>query len=361
MRDGKRKRQLALLGAVAASCLVIAACSSGSGGSTGTPGSTGSAAAASSGTVNVNIGTSSPVKLTLPMKIGIFVGYDCASYGQVEDATMTTFAKQHNLDLTFFDSCFDQNKQFDQLQSAIADKKFNVIAVGPVVGTTICHMLSTQAPAAGILVAVYDQQLCNRWMQSGDGEWQPGTLNYISGYDSKQAIFNWFDAIVKQFGQTQNVGIIEGVPTDSLHWKIGQVLAQYKTQYPQFNVESIANTDYTAAQGYTAAKTMLAAHPNLTMIISPQSDITLGAARAIAQAGKTKTVKLVDYGGDKAVTQLMKQGQLALMIPTWPATEGIQVLQALMATAAGKTVPRVSNPKFEVITPANVNSYTPEY
>ncbi len=370
MRDGKRKIRIAFLGAVAASCLAITACSSGSSGSATSPGSagsgtstgsTGSAAAANSGTVNVNVGLPAPVKLTLPMKIGIFVGYDCASYGQVEDATMTSFAKAHNLDLTFFDSCFDQNKQFNQLQSAIADRKFNVIAVGPVVGTTICHMLSTQAPAAGIVVAVYDQQLCNRWMQSGTGEWQPGTLNYISGYDSKQAIFNWFDAIVKQFGSTQNVGIIEGVPTDSLHWKIAQVLAEYKTKYPQFNVESIANTNYTAAEGYTAAKTMLAAHPNLTMIISPQSDITLGAARAISQAGKTKSVKLIDYGGDKAVTALMKQGELALMIPTWPATEGTEVLQALMDMAAGKQVPRVTNPKFEVITPANVNSYTPEY
>jgi ABC-type sugar transport system substrate-binding protein len=359
MRDRKRKRQIAFPGAVAAFCLVIAACSSGSSASGTSAGSTGSAAG--SGSVMVNVGASASIKLTLPMKIGVFVGYDCASYGEVEDATMVSYAKAHNLDLTFFDSCFDQNKQFDQLQSAIADRKFNVIAVGPVVGTNICHMLSTQAPAADIVVAVYDQQLCNRWMQSGTGEWQPGTLNYISGYDSKQAIFNWFDAIVKQFGATQNVGIIEGVPTDSLHWKIAQVLAQYKTEYPKFNVESIANTDYTAAEGYTAAKTMLAAHPNLTMIISPQSDITLGAARAIAQAGKTKSVKLIDYGGDKAAIALMKQGELALSIPTWPATEGIQVLQALIAMAEGKQVPRVTNPQFEVITPANVNSYTPQY
>lgn len=369
MLFGKRKRRIAFLGAVVASCAVLVACSSGSsgssgstvsGGSSGSSGSSGSGPA-TSGSVSVDVGTSAPVKVTLPMKIGVFVSYDCASFGEVEDAAMKTYAAAHNLDLTFFDACFDQNKQFDQLQSAIADKKYNVLAVAPVEGTTICHMLSTQAPAAGLLVAVYDQQLCNRFMNDGTGEWQPGTLNYISGYDSKQAIFNWFDAIVKQFGPKQTVGIVEGVATDSLHWKIAQVLAQFKTQYPQFNVESIANTDYSTAEGYSATKTMLAAHPNLTMVIAPQSDITLGAARAISQAGKTKSVKLIDYGGDKAVVALMKQGEVALTIPTYPATEGIEVLQSLIAMSEGKQVTRVINPQFQVITPANVSSYTPQY
>ena len=320
------------------------------------------AAAARQGkTINVNVGLKTPIHLTLPMKLGVFTSADCASYGAAEDAWMKNYAKAHHLNMTLVDSCFDKAKQFQQIQSAIAAKTYNTIATLPVDGQTLCHLAGTQAAKANVLMAVYDQPLCGRYKGVNMHLWQPGTLFYISGYDTKIAIQKWVKAVVKKFGPKQTVGIVEGVPTDSLHWKINQALKVIKKKYPQFKVVAIENTDYSAAQGYTAAQGLISAHPDLSVIMAPQSNITEGVARAVSQAGKKGKIKIADYGGDKAVVKLMKDGLVQLTVPTWPIFEAKKVMHALMRTARGLKVKRYVNPPFKVYTPGNVNKYHPQY
>lgn len=323
--------------------------------------SAGSDTPATKGTVSVNVGTSKNIALKLPMRIGMFTSAGTATFGGAEDAAMKTFAAAHKMTVTFFDAAFDSTTQFDQIQTAIKDKKFNVLVVLPVDGQTICKELSQTAPNAGLLVIDVDQPLCGRFTKEGDALWQPGTLDYISGYDTKTTLSEYIAAIAAANPGSQTVGVVEGVASDGLSTNINSIVAATEKSDPGFNVVATANTDYSSEEGYTDTQAMLQAHPNISVIISSQSDITEGAARAIAEAGDSKKVYLADYGGDAAVVALMKLGEVNMTTPTWPTLEGTTLMQVAINTSHGVKAKRLISLPFKVITPANVASYKPEY
>jgi ribose transport system substrate-binding protein len=263
--------------------------------------------------------------------------------------------------VTIFDAAFDSALQFKQIQSAIQSKQFNVLGVLPVDGQTICKQLSQDAPNAGLLVTVFDQPLCGRFTNEGDELWQPGTLNYISGYDTKATLQQWVDAIVKANPGKQKVAIVQGVASDGLSQNTTAILKAAESANADFDIVATANTDYSSEQGYQKTQALLQANPDITVVICDQSNITQGAARAIAQAGKTKSVFLADYGGAQSVVDLMKAGQLQLTGPTYPASEGKIVIETLAALVKGTKPARFVPVPFTVITPANVATYKPEY
>jgi ribose transport system substrate-binding protein len=342
----------ALLGAslTSLSLLALAACGSGSS----------DASSSSKDAVSVDVGTDSPIKVSPPLKVGIYTSSGCASFGQVEDATLTQEAKAANIDLTIFDSCFDSAKQLNQIQSAIQTKQFNVLGVLPVDGQVVCTALSEDAPAAGLLAIPFDQPLCGRFTNEGDDLWQPGTLTYISGYNTKDTLRQWIDTVAKA-NPTANVGVVEGVPSDGLSTNTNLLVKEASSANPGFKVVSTVNTDYSSQQGYQKTQALLQAHPEINVIICTQSNITQGAARAIEQAGKTGSIYVADYGGDKEVVNLMKKGEVALTGPTFPDSEAKIVIKTLQAVLAGKTVPRLQSVPFHVVTADDVDSYTPEY
>jgi ribose transport system substrate-binding protein len=314
----------------------------------------------SSDAVSVDVGTDSPIEVSPPLKVGIYTSSGCASFGQVEDAQLEKEAKAQNIDITIFDSCFDSSKQLNQIQSAIQTKQYNVLGVLPVDGQVVCAALSEDAPAAGLLAVPFDQPLCGRFTNEGDELWQPGTLTYISGYNTKDTLRQWIDTVASD-NPTASVGVVEGVPSDGLSTNTNLLVKEASAANPGFQVVSTVNTDYSSQQGYTKTQALLQAHPEINVIICTQSNITQGAARAIEQAGKTGSVYLADYGGDKEVVDLMKKGEVALTGPTYPVSEAKLVIQTLVDVLAGKEVARFQSVPFHVVTAADVDSYTPEY
>jgi ribose transport system substrate-binding protein len=343
----------ALLGASLTGLCLMALAACGSGSSSAAPSS-------SSDAVSADVGLDSPIKITPPLKVGIYTSSGCASFGQVEDATLTQEAKAANIDLTIFDSCFDSAKQLNQIQSAIQTKQYNVLGVLPVDGQVVCNALSQDAPAAGLLAVPFDQPLCGRFTNEGNDLWQPGTLTYISGYNTKDTLRQWVDTVAKD-NPSANVGVVEGVPSDGLSTNTNLLVKEASSANPDFKVVSTVNTDYSSQQGYQKTQALLQAHPEINVIICTQSNITQGAARAIEQAGKTSSIYLADYGGDKEVVALMKKGEVALTGPTFPDSEAKIVIKTLQAVLAGKPVPRLQSVPFHVVTAADVDSYTPEY
>jgi ribose transport system substrate-binding protein len=343
----------ALLGASLTGLCLMALAACGSGSSSAAPSS-------SSDAVSADVGLDSPIKITPPLRVGIYTSSGCASFGQVEDATLTQEAKAANIDLTIFDSCFDSAKQLNQIQSAIQTKQYNVLGVLPVDGQVVCNALSQDAPAAGLLAIPFDQPLCGRFTNEGNDLWQPGTLTYISGYNTKDTLRQWVDTVAKD-NPSANVGVVEGVPSDGLSTNTNLLVKEASSANPNFKVVSTVNTDYSSQQGYQKTQALLQAHPEINVIICTQSNITQGAARAIEQAGKTSSIYLADYGGDKEVVALMKKGEVALTGPTFPDSEAKIVIKTLQAVLAGKPVPRLQSVPFHVVTAADVDSYTPEY
>ena len=328
--------------------LALAACGSGE------------SSTSSADAVSVDVGTDTPIKISAPIKAGIYTSSDCASFGEVEDATLKEEAAKHDIELTIFGSCFDSAKQLNQIQSAIQTKQYNVLGVLPVDGQVLCAALSEDAPDAGLLVVPFDQPLCGRFTNEGDELWQPGSLTYISGYNTKDTLRQWVDAVAKANPEAI-VGVVEGVPSDGLSTNTNTLVKEAQAANPGFKLVSTVNTDYSTQQGYEKTQSLLQAHPEIDVILSTQSNITLGVTRAIEEAGMTKSIYVADYGGTKEVASLMEKGQVQLTGPTYPASEAKLVIQTMVDVLDGKKIPRLQSVPFEVVTADDVDSYTPEY
>lgn len=322
---------------------------------------TASPAAASGKTISINVGGGKVVKISKPLHIAYFDSASTNALGSNQQLEVNKLAKKYGLDVTDFDAAFNATTQFNQIQSAIESHKYNVLLTFPVDGETICRILSVTAPAQNILVSDFDQPLCGRFVHEGTQLWQQGTLNYISGYNTRATFRSWFEEAAKLNTGPQNVGVLEGVITDGDSQDVAQDMQIFKTEHPNFHFLSRLNTAYTAETGYQQALAMLHAHPNIRLIMSDASAITQGAARAIQQLGLQHKVKIADYGAAKEIVPLIKSGIVEFSMPARPRTEADYVFKQLLDAVDGKTVPRFTNIPAPFITKSNVNSYKPEY
>jgi ABC-type sugar transport system substrate-binding protein len=339
------------LAAVAAALLLAACGSSGGGSSTGGGGG---------GSASVDVGTKKiPVKGT--PNIAYFVYGSGNAYGAAGKEAALAAGKKNGVPVTVYDGAFDPQKQFNQLQTVLQGGRFNAISLGPIDANLVCNLASKQAPAKNIVVGVVNQPLCGRYTQPDSGLWQPGTLNYASGYFTKQRILEWFQAIAKQYPGQQKVGLITGLAVDSLSKLVDEDVKTIQQTDPGFQVVGEGRTDYTTAKGYTQAQNLLQAHPDITLLVSDYSDLTVGAAKAIGQAGKTGKVNLADFGGSSQVAELVKQGKVGLTAPTYPKTEVTDSIDAIVAAFKGKQGERVLLPPFKVYTKDNIAEYQPQF
>ena len=118
---------------------------------------------------------------------------------------------------------------------------------------------------------------------------------------------------------------------------------------------------YTTAAGLKAAQDIVAAHPDVSVIVSADQAIT-GAVTAVKDI-KDK-VRLVGYGGGAIALQGIESGERFGTVMQMPATEGGQGTKALIeairsGTPAPGVDPLATLPDGGVVTKANVDTFLP--
>jgi ribose transport system substrate-binding protein len=375
-------RRFAAVGAaVAAVTVTLAACGSSGSASSGAASSsdasssagastgTGTSAASSGGGTStssggaagtINVGTSS-IKASKPIRLAYFAFGAAAANSASGTAEAQQYAKAHGVNMTVFDPGGDAQKQFNQIQTAITSSKFNSFIVAPVDPDLICKLLSQSAPKANIVVTVRTEAICGRFGNLGNAAWQPGTMNFVSEFQTRDTMAQWLAAAAKQYPGKQTVGILSGLATDAESRNLENALTSFKKAHPDWTFLPEVRTDYTTADGYAKAQSLIQANSNVSLILSDYSDVTVGAAQAIKQAGKTGQIKLVDYGGSKAVVPLIQSGEVGLTIPAEPRTGSDTALKLMIGAFNGTPPPRFFQVPLKVITKADVGSFTPQF
>ena len=110
--------------------------------------------------------------------------------------------------------------------------------------------------------------------------------------------------------------------------------------------------DQTLAVTITAA--MLVQHPELAAILCGNDSMALGAAAAVAQAGKTGAVKIVGFDNISAIHNLIRTGEVLATIDQHAdllAVYGIEY--ALEVLSSGSTVADKATP-LDLVTKVSV-------
>ncbi len=110
-------------------------------------------------------------------------------------------------------------------------------------------------------------------------------------------------------GDHGDVAILEGVPGE--HNGILRESPFRKTTAGKLNIVQTEAADYERDRAMTETEAMLRVHPTLAGIFAANDEMGLGAAQAIANAGKSGQIKVVSIDGVKEALQAVQSGKLS--------------------------------------------------
>jgi ribose transport system substrate-binding protein len=354
-------------GAVALA-LLLAACSSGS----GSTGSTSTAASGSNGSINVGNGTPIKWKAGTTPKIAYFIAGTSDSYLVAEENGAKAAAKKAGVDLTVFDGQFNTQTQISQITDATTSGQYNAFIINAEDGDAQCQEISKQLPAKNIPVITVVTPICGRTYKDGTAAWAPGTINFVGGTEGVAMASALWQQAVKDNSGTQNVAFFggpqNGGPTEAAYRALQQTLKAH----PDFKLVGTYYTDYTTGDGLAKAQTLLQAHPDVNIILSAYAGVTQGVAEALQAAGKEKSVKVYDMGGNQFDEAGVKAGTIAAFTPYFPYSAGAasvnQMLKALKGTQVSRYVGldghapiKGADANYPVIKSSNIANFTAEY
>jgi ABC-type sugar transport system substrate-binding protein len=248
-------------------------------------------------------------------------------------------AKKDHIKITVFDSGFDANKQFSQVQDAITLKKFDGFMIIPLNGAALVpvvqqalkqkiKVIGVNSPlgpnpnAAGVQIKGVMAQIWTSTVNRGKWMTQqmvqacagidPCNVAYLAGIAAlpiEQTIKNTFEPAIKKYPNIHEVAYLDG-------------------------------TGFTTAGGQKVAQDLIAAHPEVN-VIAAQDQAALGVELALKAAGKSygtgkDQIRILGIGTACNTLQAIRQGRLYNTQPDAAFEEGRFSVSAMSSVLQGK-------------------------
>jgi ribose transport system substrate-binding protein len=327
--------------------------------------------AAQGGSVSINVGTRT-IKVHGKPKIAFF-GNTGNLYLTAYDNGLFAEAKKLGVSVTMYNASLDATTQFNQVQVALQQHKYDAFIIQSQDGVSQCHILSQQAPAAGVVVVTALTPICNRGINpEGDTLWQPGTLSQVQDDSTYTEDEGWINAVASHLSGHHTVALFNGPPLLTVSLAFTKAVAYGAKKYPNLSFAYNISTEESTSDCFTKAQTLLQAHPNIDAMLSVYSDCTIGILKAIQAAGRKAGnggIKVFDIGGSHQSFAEVKAGKLVLTTYHTPYQNGVAAVKAVADAFAGKKVPHyigIHGPGATaghplIIDSADVNKYKAEY
>lgn len=121
------------------------------------------------------------------------------------------------------------------------------------------------------------------------------------------------------------------------------------SQQPSLRVVASQAADWDRERGYNATRAILVAHPNLRAVFAANDEMALGAARALAGAGRSDVI-LVGYDATPDGRAGVANGTIHATIAQQPREVGRQGVELARRLIRGETVPARTVVPLEVVT-----------
>ena len=336
----RKTRKTAATGIVAAIALTLSACSTGS--SAADPSAT-SAKAAS---------------------IAYFAfAVSGNSFATAQADSVKAEAKAEGAALTVFDAAGNAQKQYSQIQDALASGKYNGFLIDAVDGAGLVSVVK-QALTQGIKVVGVNSAL-GPDLASADPQ-VPG----MSGSIVQPAVARGITGgklVVKACAAKKNpcqVGYIFNYKGTGVDTGTRQGFDKVIDKEPTIKVIAEGQAMYSAAGGLSATQTILQQAPGVDVIFGADQGMQ-GATQAL-QSAKNNNVLVVGMGGSQAGLARVKSGEWFGDVPVLPSTQGKLGTEAIInAVRSGKSVggvnPAADLPDAGLATTGNVNEFTGQW
>jgi ribose transport system substrate-binding protein len=370
---------------VAASALLLTACASGDAGSTADPSavaacpentiltdapSTGDMVPVTvddDGTVAVDVGTGTPVTFEKdePLRIANFDPGWKNGYMQSANAAIADATEFCNIEVDSFDGTGSPQVMRNQLETAISSDKYNLILFSAI-DDSACQLLE-KAATENILVATTGAAVCGRGLSEDAELTPPSILTFSGGIASKQGYGQFAQAVVDADPDAKAI-VLTG-PEQAPPGILFKEAFESAAEGTDFDIKAVGYTAYTKQDGLEQLQALLIANPDVDLVASITSDVTLGAIQALDQAGMSD-VPVWDVGVTKAIVPLVEDGTAPGGMAQYPYSASYSSIVALVSAARGsQEVPKVilnegqplieetGSNTIDIITKDNIGSY----
>jgi len=333
--------------ALAAAALALAACSSSSPSSS----SSSSQSASASSSKHLSIAY---------LSFAVENSYDAPML-----AAAQAVASDNNATLKVFDANNSPQTQYSQLQDVITSGQYNGIILQPIFGTGLISLVQ-QAIAKGIKVVNMDQVLGPNY--STDAPQVKGLAANVMFVPTE--IGTKLGNMVVQACQSKNlnpcnVGYLYDIKASALDVAISGAFNKAIAADPGVKVVAQGQSFFSPTDGLTAVQDMLAAKPDLNLIVGSDQGIE-GGVEAVAAKHLTGKVILVGYGASAAALAGVASGAWYGDVAQAPSSEGRLAVQALVKALrtgqdSGGIDPVAELPNNGIVTKADVSQFTAEW
>jgi ribose transport system substrate-binding protein len=227
---------------------------------------------------------------TKKLSIGFFGFAKANSFAQATWSGIQQYAQAHNATATFVDSNFDGPTQVNDLQDAVAAKRYNVVIVQANDGTAMVAPVR-QAVAAGITVVIEFTPVGGQYNTAAPQV--PGTINIVdpptvNGVGLAKMGLDACKTVTTGKCQVAYLQGFSNYPLDTA--RTNAAVAALKAGGA--NVISNLVGGYTADSGRSAMQDLLQADPNVNVVIGSSQ-----AIEGAAPLAKSKKIAFVGNGG----------------------------------------------------------------
>jgi len=301
MRHPRMLRPIAAL-ALVALALVAAACGGSDNGSTDTAGGAGSTTAAEK-----------PIRVAFFTALGntyLEATYNGLRRGfEGRDATITPF-----------DSQFDPQKQFSQIQDAIASKKFDAFVIFPVDGNAIVPLMK-QAADAGITVIDTDYPIGPRFDTSDpQAEGVEGSVLLPAAKFGDALGELTVEACAGK--SPCEVALVPGFLKSPFDNAVMDSIEAIVADHPEIKIVAKQEGRLLAAPALGVVQNLLQAHSGLDVVTAIGDQMASGAEKAIRGAGKTGQVEIIGASASEIGVSAVRDGRWFGTSISLPETEG---------------------------------------
>ena len=302
------------------------------------------------------------------IRIAVFTAVLGNTYNQAVVDGVAEAAKAIGAEVVGFSAEYDSTLQINQIQDAITSGKYAAFVVEPTDGVLVAPIVD-QAIAAGILVGAADAPVGT---DRTTLQPYPGLIAYAAVPCPMQG--KAFGEMIVDACQGKNpckVAYMIGMSALKADQERLEAMHAVLASHPEIQIVSEQEAAYMQDTGLSVMQGVLQAHPDLDVVASAGDQMSLGAAKAVADAGLTGKVTILGNGASKEAIPALKDGTLHATFALLPFTEGRLVGEALVrALQGGDKTAKVIDvttmspplpPGGPVITKDNVDQFVAEW
>lgn len=214
----------------------------------------------------------------------------------------------------------DVERQMQIIENLI-ERKVSALCIAPSGSREIVPVI-VKANKAGIPVLIVDTRVDEKALAAAGGRIETfiGSDNYDGG-----KIAGTF--LVGKLGGKGNVAVLEGIPGHETGDARLRGFREVVAKTPAVKIVASQPANWERDQGFNVFQNILQANPGIDALFACNDLMALGAAEAIAAAGKTGKIIVVGFDAQPEARSAIQKGAMAATVAQFPSRMGVTAVE----------------------------------